>query len=100
MTDNNRTVKDGVGIGLLVSLGSELATALLLWAGLGIANKPVMEHLRWFAACFIAPVVILRFFAKSAQRPVATKTIMVVLFLTFLAFMALLMRNGGLGLGQ
>lgn len=91
---NNLFHQDRIWVGLVVALGSELLTALLLWAGLAIAGVPAAEHLRWFAAIFVAPVLLLRHYAKLQQLPTVTKTVATVLFVTFVLFMLLLFKNG------
>lgn len=85
--------RDGITTGLLLSIGSEALTAALLWIGLVVAAQPVASHLRWFGICFVAPLLLLRLCAKRRDLPVATKTIIIVLFVTFVAFMFLLFRT-------
>ena len=85
--------KDSSLFGVLVALGGELLTALLLWAGLLIASQDVMSHLRWFAVCFVPPILMIRFLAKSDWHPKVCKAVIVVLFVTFVAFMVMLFKT-------
>ncbi len=75
-------------VGLVAGLGSELLAALLLWAGLLVAGEPVGAHIRWFGIVFVPLVLILRHYAKKREFLVVTKTLIVILFITFVAFMA------------
>ena len=85
--------RNSVVLGVVVTLGSEAIVALLLWLGLTIAGISPMEHIRWFGGCFIPPVLLLRHYAKKKEYPVVTKTIIITLFITFLAFMFLIRKE-------
>ncbi len=74
-------------VGVVVGLGSEILMALLLWIGLNIAGEQPLLHQRWFGACFIAPLLLLRHYAKRKEQPLVTKTLITILFLTFVGFM-------------
>ena len=71
----------------MAGLGSEFLFCLLLAAGLLLAGQDIMEHIRWFGGMFIPLVLILRAYAKSHQHPLVSKTLAVILFVTFIAFM-------------
>lgn len=79
--------------GIVVTLGSEVAVVVLLYAGLLIAGISPIEHLRWFGGCFIPPVLLLRYYAKKRDCPVVTKTIIITLFITFMAFMFIVRKE-------
>lgn len=79
--------QDRILTGIVLAVGSELAVVLLLWIALLIAGVAPGDYLRWFGACFIPPVLILRHYAKNKDYPTVTKTIIITLFITFLAFM-------------
>ena len=79
-------------MGIIITLGSEVAVALLLWIGLAVAGVDVKEHLRWFGACFIPPVLLLRHYVKQKSSPAMTKTIIITLFVTFVLYMFLMIR--------
>ena len=78
--------------GIVVTIASEVIVAVLLWVGLLIAGINPLEHLRWFGACFIPPILFLRYYAKKKEQPTVTKTIIITIFVTFLVFM-FLVRN-------
>lgn len=78
--------------GIVVTIASEVIVAALLWVGLLIAGINQLEHLRWFGACFIPPILFLRYYAKKKEQPTVTKTIIITFFVTFLVFM-FLVRN-------
>lgn len=88
-------LKDSIATGLLTGLGSLLLMALLLTAGILIANEPVDAHLSWYAGCFIPPLLIMRFYIKL-QKTVTVKTIMVLLFVTFIPFILFLFKTHSL----
>lgn len=90
--------QDSVFLGLLLTLGSELLTAALLWAGLYIAGEPIETHMRWFAVSFVIPIFILRYFARKKSHPVVTKTIIISIFVSFVAFMFLLFKTNSISL--
>ena len=89
--------KDNITTGIVLSLGSELLTALLLWAGLTVAGSLGAEglepasHVKWFGVAFVPAVLLLQHHAKE-KHIVVTKTMIVVLFVTFVAFMVLFMK--------
>ncbi|MCF0212150.1 MAG: hypothetical protein HUK17_04575 [Bacteroidales bacterium] len=73
--------------GLLVGLGSELLTALLLWVGLKVAGESAADHIRWFGGCFIPIVLILRWYVKQKAYPTVVKVLLVTLFFSFVGFL-------------
>ena len=84
--------------GILAVVALEVVVALLLWIGLLIAGKPTEMYLRWFAACFVAPILLLRHLAKKKSMTIALKSSIVTLFVTFVAFMAILFKTNSLSL--
>lgn len=84
--------QDTITVGLVAGLGSIALLALLLTAGLLIAGEAPMDHLTWYAGCFVAPLLIMRYYIKQQKATVA-KTLMTVLFLTFIPFMFVLFRT-------
>lgn len=89
---------DGVLQGVLLAACSEVLTAALLYVGLLVAGQPIGEHIRWFAICFVPPILLLRHFAKRKEFPIVTKSLIIVLFVTFVAFMFLLFRTKAIAL--
>lgn len=77
-----------IAVGIVAGLGSEALAALLLWVGLMVAHEPVSEHVRWFGIVFVPIILILRHYARKTDLLLVTKTLIVVMFVTFLAFMA------------
>lgn len=84
--------RDGIFQGIVLALGSEIVVAALLYAGLLVAGIPAETRLRWFAVCFVAPLLLLRHIAKRKNRTLTMKTIIVILFVSFVAFMFLLLK--------
>ena len=89
--------KDNVMVGLVAGLGSMLLLALLLTLVLVMIGQSPMEHLRWYAGVFVAPLLLLRYFIKQGQG-VVSKTLMVTLFVTFIPFMFILFKTNAINL--
>ncbi len=90
--------QDKVSVGLLVGLGSMAITALLLTVGLLVAKEPINAHIRWYGAIFIPLILLIRYYVKQ-RLSVVTKTLFVVFFLFFIAFMILLFSTHQITLG-
>lgn len=86
-----------ISVGVVAGLGSELVTALLLWVGLLLANEPTSAHIRWFAAIFIPILLILRYYIKKTTCQVVIKTLMTVMFITFILFISVILKTNQLG---
>lgn len=84
--------RDSITTGLVAGLGSEVMTALLLTTVLLLTNLGIEGHQRWYAACFIPPLLLLRHYAKERNHPTVTKTLATLLFVTFVAFMFYLLK--------
>ena len=84
--------QDKVSVGIIVGLGSELLLALLLTVGLIIAGESPTEHIRWYAGVFIAPMLALRYYSKQKSWLRVTRTLIVILFVTVVAFMFYLIK--------
>lgn len=90
-------LQDKVSVGLVAGLGSMAVTALLLTAGLLLAGESVEAHMRWYGAIFIPLILLVRYYVKC-QLSVVTKTLFVLLFLFFIAFMILLFSTHNISL--
>lgn len=84
--------QDKVIVGIIAGLGSELLLALLLTIGLVIAGEVPIDHIRWYASVFVAPLLLLRYYSKQKSWLRVTRTLIVVLFVTFVAFMFYLLK--------
>ena len=78
--------RDTVGVGLVTGLAAMLAYVLLLTAGLLIAGESVADHIRWYGGMFVALLLVLRYYAKKGTHLAATRTLIVLLFVSFVAF--------------
>lgn len=83
--------QDKYSVGIVAGLGSELCAALLLWIGLLIAHEPIAAHLRWFGVIFIPLLLVLRYYAKKAIYVKATKAVITTFFVTFIAFIFIIL---------
>ena len=83
-------------VGIVAGLGSEVAFCIALTIGLLIAGEPVMAHVRWFGGMFIPLILVLHHYAKGRTQLRVTKTLIVILFVTFLAFMILIFKTKAL----
>ena len=55
-----------------------------------------MAHVRWFGGMFIPLILVLHHYAKGRNQLRVTKTLIVVFFVTFLAFMIYLLKTKAL----
>lgn len=85
--------QDTVPVGIVAGIGSEMMVTLLLTVVLLAIGEPVADHLRWYGSAFIPLILVLRQYAKSQQHPKVVKTLIVVFFITFLAYIFLLFHT-------
>lgn len=90
--------KDSLLWGAAFSLGSEVLCALLLWVVLLLTGTAVEAHVRWFAACFVPPLLLIRYYAHAKDYPNTLKASIVTFFVTFVAFMWFLLKYHHLNL--
>lgn len=88
--------QDKTIVGIVAGLGSELGFCLALAVGLLIAGEPILAHVRWFGGMFIPLILVLHHYAKGGKQLRVTKTLIVVLFVTFLAFMIYILKTKAL----
>ena len=79
-------------VGIVAGLGSEVGFCLVLALGLLIAGEPIGAHIRWFGGMFIPLILVLHHYARRREQLKVTKTLIVVLFVTFLAFMIYILK--------
>lgn len=79
-------------VGIVAGLGAEAGFCIALAIGLLIAGEPIGVHIRWFGGMFIPVILLLHHYAKRREQLKVTKTIIVVFFVTFLAFMIYLFK--------
>lgn len=84
--------RNSIAFGVLVVLGLEALVGVLLWLGLMVFGQPVQDHLRWFAVAFVAPLMLLRYYAKEKLYPDTLKAVVTTLFVTFVLFMWYLLK--------
>lgn len=89
---NNFFMKDDIVTGIVVGLGSLIGCAALLTLGLLATNTPVENHLRWYGGIFIVLLLLLRYYVKL-QKSTIVKSLIVILFLSFIIFMYLLFHT-------
>ena len=87
--------QDKISTGLVVGLGTLVLCLLMLTVGLLLAGEAPMEHLRWYGGSFIVLILLLRIYVKL-QKATVTKTLIVILFLSFIAFIYLLFQTHSL----
>ena len=89
---------DTVARAFFYALGSMAIVAILLWGGLAVAGMNVESHLRWFGICFLPPLLLLRYFVKRKDALVTTRTIILILFVSFIVFIFFLIRTNAIEL--
>ena len=85
-------IKDTIGWGVALVLGSEVAVALLLFVLIHIVSI-FNYQFSFFGACFIPPILILRYLARKGPGNNALKGAIISLFVTFIAFMFFFLKN-------
>ncbi|MBQ9418429.1 MAG: hypothetical protein IJU19_07630 [Bacteroidales bacterium] len=78
--------QDKSSVGIAVGLGIEAVYALLLTAVLLIVGESPAEHVRWYGGGFILLILVLRYYAKGQAHLKVVKSIIVVLFVSFVVF--------------
>lgn len=84
--------RNSTPFGVLLTLGSEVVTASILWLVLLLVGSPIVEQLRWFVIAYVPAILLLRYFAKDKNCPDTLKSMIVTLFVTFVAFMWFLLK--------
>ncbi len=85
--------QDTIWTGLVAGIGSELLFCLLLNGVFAVTGLSWEPHARWFFGMFIPLLLILRTYAKKKAYLTIVRTLITVLFVTFLIFMLFLIRN-------
>lgn len=84
--------RNSIPFGILATLLSEILCAALVWLVILIIHSTAAEHARWFAAAFVAPLLLLRYYAKTKEYPDTLKAAIVTFFITFVAYMWVMMK--------
>lgn len=79
--------QDSIAVGAIAALLSEVLCGLLIFLIMLIPGVGIAEHMRWFAAAFVPPLLLVRYYAKASEYPMALKASITTLFITFVAFM-------------
>lgn len=79
-------------VGIVAGLGAEAGFCIALAIGLLIAGEPIGAHIRWFGGMFIPLILVLHHYARRREQLKVTKTLIVVLFVTFLVFMIYILK--------
>lgn len=80
-------------VGIVAGIGSMLGFAIALTIGLMVAGEPIGAHIRWYGGMFIPLLLVLRHYAKHREQLTVTRTLIILLFVTFLAFMFYLFQS-------
>ncbi len=72
-----------------------IVTALLITAILIIVGDSACAHLSLYAGCFVPPILIMRYYVKK-QFSIVVKTMIVLIFVLFIAFMFILFKTHSL----
>ena len=89
-------LQDSVFVGVVAGLGAELVYCVLLTVGMLLAGVSPFEHIRWYAGKFVCLILVLQRYAKRREFPVVDKTLIVVLFITFLPYIVYLLKTNAL----
>ena len=84
--------QNSIPLGIIATLVSEILCAALVWLVIFVTRTPLVENARWFAAAFIPPLLLLRYYAKVRDYPTTLKTVITTFFVTFVAFMWVMLK--------
>lgn len=84
--------RNSIATGIIATLLSEVLCALPIFLLLLIPAVGLAGHERWFAAAFVPPLLLVRHYAKAEQYPLALKASISTLFITFVAFMWVMLK--------
>ena len=84
--------RNSIPLGIIATLVSEILCAALVWLVILSTHTPLTESARWFAAAFVPPLLLLRYYAKTRDYPVTLKTVITTFFVTFVAFMWVMLK--------
>lgn len=84
--------RNSIATGVIATLLSEVLCALLIFLLLLIPAIGMEGHVRWFAAAFVPPLLLVRYYAKAIEYPMALKASISTLFVTFVAFMWVMLK--------
>ena len=82
--------------GVLICLAVEILVGALLWGALLLFGIVPFEHINWFAAMFILPILLVRYYAHDKSCPMTLKGLVVAFFLTFLVYTYLYIKYVGM----
>lgn len=75
--------------GALFAVISEVLCAALIFIVTIIVGR---YDMRWFAAAFVPPLLLLRYYAKEKSYPCTLKAVITTFFITFVAFMWFMLK--------
>ena len=84
--------RNSVLVGITATLVSEILCAALVALVILATRTPLAENVRWFAAAFVPPLLLLRYYAKTREYPSTLKTVITTFFVTFIAFMWVMLK--------
>lgn len=79
--------RNSIAVGAVAALLSEVLCALLIFLILLIPGVGIGGHERWFAAAFVPPLLLVRYYAHESDYALSLKAAITTLFITFVAFM-------------
>lgn len=94
MTIKEFFAQDKVSVGLVAGLGAELGFCIVLTVVLVAIGLPIESHLRWYGGMFIPLILVLHRYMKRRSQLQVTRTLIVLLFVTFLAYMVYMLKTG------
>ena len=88
--------EDRMAVGLVAGLGTETVALLILGVVCSLLHYPLVANLRWLGVCFVPLVLLLHYYAVRQRLLQVVRSLIVILFVTFIIFMLLLSRTGQL----
>jgi hypothetical protein len=84
--------QDRIIVGIVAALLSILGFFITLITILLALGIPLDMHPRWYGGMFVPLVLLLHHYARRKEQLTVTKTLIVILFITFISFI-LLIKN-------
>ena len=84
--------RNSIPLGIIATQVSEILCAALVALIILATHSALAESARWFAAAFVPPLLLLRYYAKTRDYPVTLKTVITTFFATFIAFMWVMLK--------
>lgn len=85
-------LQDKISVGITAILFSELLCAIVIWVVLTLLGMAPFANYNYWVLVFVPALLVMRYYMKQRNYLTTTKSAIVTLFVTFLAYMAYFIR--------